>query len=101
MAMNDFGNWILDCNLCDIGFTGLPFTWQRGKVRERLNRVLFNHQWIDIFKSCSVTHAVRRCFDHKPLIIKAFAQSSPIKSSFIFLNMWTLHPDFSDLIEQN
>jgi hypothetical protein len=31
-----------DCALVDMGFTGDMFTWQRGKIRERLDRGVAN-----------------------------------------------------------
>jgi hypothetical protein len=31
-----------DCALVDMGFTGDMFTWQRGKIREQLDRSIAN-----------------------------------------------------------
>ena len=94
LAMSDFSNFILDCNLVDIGFEGLPFTWQRGSVRERLDRVLLSHEWLDIFKSCKIIHALKKCSDHSPILLAAFLHPSPTSYTFRFQNMWFHHPDF-------
>lgn len=45
-AINDFTECIMDCNLIDVGFSSLPFTWQKGVVKERLDRTLFNQRWV-------------------------------------------------------
>lgn len=58
IALNDFSDRILDCNL--IGFIGLPFTWQRGVVKERLDIILFNQRWLDLFTVSTVKHGIRR-----------------------------------------
>jgi len=39
---NAFINCINDCNLVDNGFSYQGFTWLRGNLRERLDRVLSN-----------------------------------------------------------
>jgi hypothetical protein len=43
--MNDFQEALSDCNLVDIGFIGDPFTWKRGRVRERLDRAVVSPSW--------------------------------------------------------
>ena len=35
----------LQTELADMGYTGDIFTWQRGKIRERLERGVTNAQW--------------------------------------------------------
>lgn len=42
-AISDFVACIIDCGLTDIGFQGVPYTWQWRGVRQRLDRLLFNH----------------------------------------------------------
>ena len=39
--MQAFRDVLDDCGLIDLGFTGEPFTWKRGRIRERLDRVYF------------------------------------------------------------
>lgn len=40
--LQNFHEALDDCELVDIGFTGDMFTWQRGKIRERLDRGVAN-----------------------------------------------------------
>jgi hypothetical protein len=47
--MQAFHDALIDCELFDMGFSGDSFTWQRGKVRERLDRGVTNVQWNLLF----------------------------------------------------
>ena len=40
--MQAFQDALMDCELADIGFLGDVFTWQRGKIIERLDRGVAN-----------------------------------------------------------
>ena len=37
-----FQTTLMDCELADIGYLGDVFTWQRGRIRERLDRGVAN-----------------------------------------------------------
>lgn len=92
LAMNDICDCIMDCGLHDIGFSGLPFTWQWKDGKQRLDRFLFNQSWLDTFNLSSVFHGVRRCSDHRPLVLFASIQTPVRASPFKFQNMWISHP---------
>lgn len=70
-AMNDFCSCIMDFGLIDVDFKVLPYTWQWREVHQRLDRVLFNQDWIDMLDENRVVHGVRRLFDHRPLLISS------------------------------
>lgn len=55
-SANSFRNCIEDCGLIDMGYSGPPFTWMRGRLKERLDRVLCNSSWQTLFPSSTVTH---------------------------------------------
>jgi hypothetical protein len=42
--MQAFRDALSGCNLEDLGFIGDPFTWKRGRLRERLDRAVANNQ---------------------------------------------------------
>jgi hypothetical protein len=49
------------CGFCDLGFNGLPYTWdnkQEGdkNVKVRLDRGLANEKFMDLFAFTEVTH---------------------------------------------
>lgn len=100
-AINDFATCVIDCGLNDVGFEGETFTWKWQGLRQRLDRVLFNHLWLDSFTVNKVTHGVRRLSDHKPLLIEMNITDLKRKSSFRFQDMWLKHPDCIKSIEIN
>lgn len=101
LAITDFCSFIIDCGLIDIGFKGLPFTWKGCNLSQRLDRLLFNQSWLDIFAQNEVTHAIRRCSDHRPLILCANISIVPRVSNFRFQDMWLLHPDYKSGIRNH
>ncbi|KAJ4828997.1 hypothetical protein Tsubulata_031728 [Turnera subulata] len=70
-----FREWISDCHLTDLGFKGPRFTWFRGLIRRRLDRMLANDQWRARFDDASVFHLLRVKSDHRPLLLKKVADS--------------------------
>ncbi|KAL0301897.1 UNVERIFIED_CONTAM: hypothetical protein Sradi_6466500 [Sesamum radiatum] len=70
-----FRQYLLDCDLQDLGFSGELFTWCNHcefptKVRERLDRACGDRQWIDRFPEATVSNLPIACSDHVALILK-------------------------------
>ncbi|XP_057452371.1 uncharacterized protein LOC130744196 [Lotus japonicus] len=63
-AINRFKDCLDYCELADLGAKGPPFTWQRGELLERLDRVVANPLWRSIFSSASVTNLTLPPSDH-------------------------------------
>lgn len=100
--MKDFNDCILLNGICDIGFTGHPFTWAKGnEFEQRLDRILFNSAWIDMFQQSSVKHGILKGSDHRPLLVNAHSNSGHKVGSFKFQNMWVLHPGFLQAAQNN
>ena len=60
----------MDCELADIGFLGDVFTWQRGRIRERLDRGVANTQWNILFLEAQLVNGVMVKSDHHPIIVE-------------------------------
>ena len=100
--MSDFGNTILECSLLDVGFTGSLFTWERNSgLKQRLDRILFNQSFLTMFPSTKVNVGLLHSSDHRPLTLTAKIDSSFIKSSFKFQNMWLKDKRFFKVCKDN
>ncbi|KAJ1283990.1 hypothetical protein BS78_03G170200 [Paspalum vaginatum] len=72
--MLDFREVLSHCDLHDLGFSGLPWTYNnnqsgRHNVRVRLDRGVANAAWSASFPSSSVSHISSACSDHKVLVL--------------------------------
>lgn len=72
----------------DLGFSGLPFTYdnmQKGRknMRVRLDRAVADNRWRDIFAEARVVHNVSPCSDHSPLVLKCIKEEpNSVRSNF-------------------
>ncbi|XP_028804491.1 uncharacterized protein LOC114759480 [Neltuma alba] len=67
----------------------------------RLDRALCNNHWITSKPNTLVMHLPRIQSDHRPILIKANGEKQIGPAPFRFLASWTLHSDFSRLVERN
>ena len=71
-AIDDFRKAVDDCQICDLGFVGDPFTWCNNRpndlIYERLDRGFGNSEWMDRFPNTKVKHLAAICSDHRPLL---------------------------------
>ncbi|GAA0160854.1 hypothetical protein LIER_17311 [Lithospermum erythrorhizon] len=50
-AMEDFNDCLLNCKLEDAGFQGSSLSWTNGRASKRLDRVLFNQAYGDLYST--------------------------------------------------
>ncbi|KAF9610368.1 hypothetical protein IFM89_022038 [Coptis chinensis] len=72
--MEDFVHFINDLNMTYLGFSGPSFTWSNNRlgdanIQERLDRVIANSEWLDIFPLAYVSHIATPCSDHVALAV--------------------------------
>ncbi|XP_028556082.1 uncharacterized protein LOC114581016 [Dendrobium catenatum] len=99
--MEDFNSMISDCNLNDIGYFGSPYMWYRANLWQRLDRFLFNDDWLALLPSSSIEHLSRTLSDHSPLLLNINKSLQHNVLSFRFQNMWMLHADFPKMLSTN
>jgi len=80
--INGFRHAILDSGLSYIPFDGYPFTWFKSlgtphAVEERLDRVLANNLWFNMFPNASVENLVAPTSDHYPILLQCFPKPRP------------------------
>jgi hypothetical protein len=101
--MQAFRDVLSDCELFDLGFNGDPFTWKRGRIRERLDRVVVNNAWNTMHPEATVHHMEYARSDHRPIVLDTYNQVFPCNqnsSSFRFEAKWLHEKNFSEVVEQ-
>ncbi|GMI67709.1 hypothetical protein HRI_000440200 [Hibiscus trionum] len=105
--MSQFREALDDCELCDLGFKGTWYTWERGRteatnVRERLDRAVANLRWLEIHPDFSVVHLTHFISDHCPVLINTgHSLRNPLGSNndeFRFETNWALEDGIEQVI---
>ncbi|XP_074278228.1 uncharacterized protein LOC141601821 [Silene latifolia] len=93
---------VQDCNLVDLSAQGAFYTWsnkheQDTRVYSRIDRVLVNEDWVDIFPESYVHFMPEGTFDHCPCVV-SFDFVSQRKGATFNFNMWSLVPDYKQIV---
>ncbi|KAK5776656.1 hypothetical protein PVK06_044616 [Gossypium arboreum] len=95
-----FGGFVDSCELQDLVFSGLAFTWQRGGTFVRLDRALENDAWMTSFPQALVSHLPYVKSDHRPILLSTRPDLNMDKGRpFIFLTGWTKHNNCSTFVK--
>lgn len=94
-----FSQCINASQLVDLGLSGQPFTWCRGELNERLDKVLGNSAWQSVFSNSSVTHLHLPSSYHCGLWVRVSKTRLPACNNhyFKFLSAWLDHEDFGNI----
>nr|XP_016513013.1 PREDICTED: uncharacterized protein LOC107830042 [Nicotiana tabacum] len=98
--------YVTTCKLHDLGFKGSIFTWWNGRAKEdcifkRLDRVLANMEFQQLFPGVEITHLSKIGSDHSPSLITFDPNFVLGKKQFRFLNFWTDHATFQEVVKEN
>ncbi|XP_060974657.1 uncharacterized protein LOC115696494 [Cannabis sativa] len=99
----DFIECVNCCQLEDIKFRGSYFTWsnkRQGNERiwSKIDRVLANKKWMDLYPNAEAVFMVEGLFDHTPVIVSIYPEIRRGKSPFKYFRMWSSHPQFSEIV---
>ncbi|KAJ1426384.1 Endonuclease/exonuclease/phosphatase superfamily [Sesbania bispinosa] len=99
-AMKVFANCLENCGLQEFQSTGPFLTWQRGTVKERLDRVVCSSSWRMTFQQASVINLALPTSDHRGIWLKvdSLHDQQRIQKPFKFLACWLSHPEFQDQV---
>lgn len=102
-AANAFNSCLQDCGVFDAGFQGYLFTWKKGSVEERLDRMVTNMEWRTRFSEAVVHHLPMYKPDHHPLLVKFSHPHTPNRRRrpFRFEAAWMTHEMFPPFLSQN
>lgn len=100
-GMRDFNNFMSKLEVSDLPMLGRQFTWsnsQDGARWSRLDRFMFNPEWLVKFKF-KLSGLPRVISDHCPvLLLEDEIDWGP--RPFKFINAWILHPLFLPLVKK-
>ncbi|GMI67914.1 hypothetical protein HRI_000460700 [Hibiscus trionum] len=105
--MVGFRDALEDCHLTDLGFKGTWYTWERGKlqtnnVRERLDRMVANPSWWQLFPRYMVSHLPHSISDHCPLLLDTSGAdrhlSKDTHNEFRFEAIWLMEDGVEEII---
>ncbi|XP_060211660.1 uncharacterized protein LOC132639209 [Lycium barbarum] len=104
--VEDFRCCIQSCNLTDLGYKGSIFTWWNGRGRDdcifkRLDRCLGSFELQETYPGLEVSHLIKNGSDHSPMLLDFNREVPQFRKSFKFLNFWTKHESFMDMIKEN
>nr|XP_027098875.1 uncharacterized protein LOC113718155 [Coffea arabica] len=102
----DLLTFMSSAGLLDAGFSGSRFTWcnnRQGQARiwKRLDRLLYDQLALDLGIMYEVLHLGRAPSDHAPLLMAASSRLDNSPKPFRFLNCWTSHQSFLEVIRHN
>ncbi|KAL0409533.1 UNVERIFIED_CONTAM: hypothetical protein Sradi_1887700 [Sesamum radiatum] len=72
--LRSFREALMNSGLCDVQFSGFPFTWANNRehpftVRKRLDRTCVNFSWTARWSATAAQHLDRIYSDHAPIIV--------------------------------
>ncbi|KAL8546919.1 hypothetical protein ACS0TY_006582 [Phlomoides rotata] len=102
----EFMAFMDEAHLHDMDTSGPQYTWvtrrsNHGYMAARLDRVLTNDGFLDIWHSVNTTVLPRISSDHHPILLTLQETADHSIRPFRFQNMWTTHPSFLPLVSES
>ncbi|KAH9716124.1 reverse transcriptase domain-containing protein [Citrus sinensis] len=98
-----FSDWFHNNGIHDLQFKGPRFTWSRGSLSKRLDRVICNKAWFSKYLNASILHLPKVESDHRPVLVRfdQTARKSKNPKPFRFMAAWLTDSRFSNFMENN
>ncbi|XP_056692112.1 uncharacterized protein [Spinacia oleracea] len=103
--MVDFRNCVNTCGMEDIKAAGHFYTWsnkQAGDARvfSKIDRVMANDVWVQLFPSAVAEFLSEGMFDHCPMVVSVYPTHNA-KRPFRYFDMWKMAEGYEDLVASN
>ncbi|GJU60592.1 sugar transport protein 13 [Tanacetum coccineum] len=105
IAMREFKECVDDIEVMDIPSTGLRYTWnQKPKgsdgLLKKIDRVMGNTQFSDMFVGAHALFQPYRTSDHSPVVLKVPTAVKSNPKPFKFSNILTQHVKFKEVVNE-
>ncbi|XP_062112848.1 uncharacterized protein LOC133824003 [Humulus lupulus] len=102
----DFRDCVEKCNLEDLKYSGIFYTWNNkqkpeDRVFSKLDRALVNPQWTDCFQYSEANFLPEGCFDHNPILVSLYQDVISGRKPFRYFRMWKDADDFDERIAKS
>uniref|UniRef100_A0A2N9HDP5 Ribonucleotide reductase large subunit domain-containing protein n=1 Tax=Fagus sylvatica TaxID=28930 RepID=A0A2N9HDP5_FAGSY len=103
-SSNSFRSFVNNVGAVDLDFSGPCFTWSNRKVgwanvRCRLDRGLYNPDWLALFPQAGVRHITASNSDHNPITLDTHLEVTKGTKPFHFEAMWAKDLASSDVVD--
>lgn len=101
-AASEFRQCLLDTNMEEMITRGFWFTWTNcrgggGANMSRIDRVLVNNSWLDVFPDTEALGHAPGISDHCSLLVTVLKEEA-CRRPFRFFNFWMKHHQFKELV---
>ncbi|KAL2924546.1 C-Jun-amino-terminal kinase-interacting protein 4 [Bienertia sinuspersici] len=92
------------CGMQDIPYSGHYYTWSNKQVAServftKLDRVMANDQWLEVYKSMNAVFLAEGCSDHCPALLRMNQGEGNGKKPFKYFRMWQQASDYKSRIK--
>jgi len=106
--MDGFQDVVEVCGFADLGFSGLPWTWDNRQDGDRnvkvwLDRGLATANFLDLFRDITVRHVQTTELDHCCLVIECYRKDRARRTGqkqFRYENMWKHDPSYLAMVRE-
>ena len=105
--MRAFQEATADCALLDVGWRGVPFTWDNKRegvenIQVRLDRATCSTSFMQLFPETEVQHILTKESDHQALLVRVASaladNTSRPPRPFMYEAAWTRHADYEAMV---
>ncbi|KAA3472831.1 reverse transcriptase [Gossypium australe] len=91
--MKAFRETLEECQLEDLGYSGVLFTWERGNlpetnIKERLDKGVVNEKWRHLFPTGNIHHLTHSMSDHCPLLLNTKSGNIYVENPRFKIEAW-------------
>ncbi|XP_072074014.1 uncharacterized protein [Arachis hypogaea] len=97
-SSEEFKEWVRDIQLIDLPLTDRKYTWFRGHSCSRIDRVMVNVEWTEVFPDIRIKGGPRGLSDHCPVIMELTRVTGPPRP-FRSLDAWFTHEGFLRMVK--